>query len=147
MHGKSFMNSTLLCIPVEKFHDSNNALLIPVEFKMYRRKSFAIMTEFTKFTNLFPLITFPIYGTSQCVKYKDDQFKTGTGPTCFHSIPFKVLQLPLLWHFSISYMSLLFHHHFHVHYCYMYVMLEGLSKIITQNMLPTMWPQKTKQTR
>ena len=30
MRGKSFANSTILCIPVEKFRDSNNALLIPV---------------------------------------------------------------------------------------------------------------------
>ena len=42
--------------------------------------------------------------------------------------------------------NLLFHHHFHVHYChtYVYVMMEGLSNITTQNMLPTMWLQKIK---
>ena len=57
--GKSFANSTLLCIPVEKFRDSNNALLIPVEFKMYQRKRFATMTEFA---NLFLRVTFPVYG-------------------------------------------------------------------------------------
>ena len=27
---------------------------------------------------------------------------------------------------------------------YVYVMIEGLSNITTQNMLPTMWSQKTK---
>ena len=58
-----FVNSTLLCIPVEKFHDSNNALLIPVELKMYWRKSFTTMTEFEKFMKLFPRVTFPVYGT------------------------------------------------------------------------------------
>ena len=36
--------------------------LIPVKFKMYWRKSFATMTEFAKFANLFPRLTFPVYG-------------------------------------------------------------------------------------
>ena len=31
--GKSFANSSLLGIPVEKFRDSNNALLIPWNLK------------------------------------------------------------------------------------------------------------------
>ena len=43
---------------MEKFRDSNNALLIPVEFKMYWQKSFATMTEFAKFVN-FPMRNFP----------------------------------------------------------------------------------------
>ena len=38
----------VLYIPVEKFRDSNNALLIPVEFKMYWWKSFTMITEFLK---------------------------------------------------------------------------------------------------
>ena len=60
MRGKSYVNSTQLCIPVEKFCDSNNALLILVKFKMYRWKSFATITEFAK---LFPRVTFLVYGT------------------------------------------------------------------------------------
>ena len=47
---------------MEKFRDSNNALLIPVELKMYWWKSFAMMTEFAKFGELFPRLTFPVYG-------------------------------------------------------------------------------------
>ena len=41
---EKFRESTLFCIPVENFHDSNNTLLIRLEFKMYQRKSFATMT-------------------------------------------------------------------------------------------------------
>ena len=56
------MNSSLLCIMVEKFCNSDNAVLIPVEFKMYWQKSFTSMTEFTKFVKFFPHVTFPVYG-------------------------------------------------------------------------------------
>ena len=53
---EKFRESTLLCIPVENFHDSNNTLLIKLEFKMYQRKSFATMTELAKFSKLSPLL-------------------------------------------------------------------------------------------
>ena len=59
------------------------------------------------------------------------------------------MECHLLWHFSISYIaSLLFHYHFHVHYChnYVYIMLEGLSNITTQTCCLLVWPQKAKQT-
>ena len=39
----------------------NNTLLIPVEFEMYWRKSFAMMTELAKIAKLFPRVTFPVY--------------------------------------------------------------------------------------
>ena len=33
------------------------------------------------------------------------------------------MECHLLWHFIISYIaSLLLHHHFHVHYCHMYML-------------------------
>ena len=53
---EKFRESTLLCIPVEIFHDSNNTLLIQLEYKMYQRKSFATMTELAKFAKLSPLL-------------------------------------------------------------------------------------------
>ena len=56
--GKSFANSALLCIPVEKFHDYNNALMIQVVFKIYQRKSFATMNSRNSW-NFFPGVTFP----------------------------------------------------------------------------------------
>lgn len=45
-HGKSFANSTLFCIPVEKFRDSSNTLFIRVELKMYSGRVHEIRETF-----------------------------------------------------------------------------------------------------